>query len=158
MDWTKFAAQVFGTVLSVLGAVVTVFLVDRLKLRRKAFSQIPARLQMDFDYIGARIRTIQNILADADDLLPPAPLEAMSFDIDSYKRLQGEVFDHLTAEQNETLSKIVFAMSQADDANAVAVTALQKGIHHTVAWRDSASKEKFLLERMHSLIEKYLSL
>jgi hypothetical protein len=151
-------SQIIGAAISTMGAVAVVFITDWIRNWRKAHRDIPARLQTDRDYAINRATTVQSALT-ADVSGNYTVTKAMRFDVASYQRLASEAFPQLSPEQRKTLADIIFAMSEADEANAESIRlsnligTLDANIRQMQAM---TRREQFLLGRVGDQINKYL--
>ena len=151
--------QVLGTAIGTVGAVAAVFLTDWLRNLRKARREIPARLRSDHTYAESRASEIQRAM-EPDAQGSYTATKAMRFDVASYQRLASEAFYQLTSEQRKALANIVFAMSDADAANAEALKLVDGAgtiAVGLIAFQNWARREVFLLSRVRDLIDGYLA-
>jgi len=149
--------KTLGAVISAAGAIVAVFAVDWIRSRRKARREIPSRLRMDIPLIENRIAGIATALLPDPATGVRVINVGMRFDTESIKRLSSEAFDNLTQVQRMGLANIVFAMEEADGANAGGLTKLGSSgtdVDNFVVVK--LHEERILLVRARDLINAYL--
>jgi len=102
-------------VLATAAAVATVFIVDSIRNWRKAAKTLPARIGFSGDLARSRADSIHN-----RDAAAPGEVQLSigpNFDVAAINALIVDAFERLSAKQRKSLSRILFAMTEADRLN-----------------------------------------
>jgi len=170
MDWSRIwdslnnltAAAVIGSMAGSVGAVVAVFVTDRIRARRRARNLIPALLRRQRRLAASRRGGEEQALRESRIMAK----SSSPFGIDALTRLSESVADQLSDRQQQALDNIAHLMRESEELATVAQSVFQQSeqsspgspIPMVVSSLQRTHAEAVsVLSRLEKLIDAYLA-